>query len=155
MKIRPFQERDTEALSELFHSSVHRIGSLDYSSAQISVWSPEKPSASQYVQQASDGRIFLVAVDKNDQPIGYGDLESSGHIDHLYCHPDFIGMGVGKAIYQQLEIAAKEQGISCIYVEASEAARRLFERQGFSTGKRIEQMIDGVQIHNYKMTKNI
>jgi len=155
MKIRPFQIGDSEALAELFHSSVHQVGSLDYSSAQISVWSPQKPSASQYVEQASDGRIFLVAVDENDQPIGYGDLESSGHIDHLYCHPDFLGTGVGRAIYQQLERLAKEQGISCIYVEASEAARRLFERQGFLMAKRVEQMIDGVQIHNYEMTKNI
>lgn len=155
MKIRPFQERDAEALAELFHSSVHRIGSLDYSPAQISVWSPEKTGASEYVKRAEDGRTFLVAVDRNDQPIGYGDLESSGHIDHLYCHPDFIGTGVGKAIYQQLERTAKEQGISCIYVEASDAARRLFEGQGFSIEKRVEQMIDGVQIHNYKMTKYI
>ena len=155
MKIRPFQERDAEALAELFHSSVHQIGRLDYSSAQISVWSPQKPSASRYVKQTADGRIFLVAVDENDQPIGYGDLESSGHLDHLYCHPDFIGTGVGKAIYQELERLGKAQGISRIYVEASEAARRLFERQGFSTKQRVEQMIDGVQIHNYEMTKNI
>ena len=155
MKIRPFQERDAEALAELFHASVHRIGSLDYSSAQISVWSPHKPSGLQYVQPASDGRVFLVAVDENDQPIGYGDLEPNGQIDHLYCHPDFAGKGVGKTIYQQLERAAKDQGISRLFVEASEAARRLFERQGFLVEKRLEHMIDGVQIHNYRMTKDI
>ncbi|MEH6662991.1 MAG: GNAT family N-acetyltransferase [Parasphingorhabdus sp.] len=155
MKIRPFQERDAELLAELFHASVHRLGGLDYSSAQLSVWSPAKPSASRYVKQASDGRVFLIAVDENDQPIGYGDLERDGHIDHLYCHPDFAGKGVGKAIYQQLERAAKKQGISRLFVEASEAARRLFEQQGFSMDKRVEQMIDGVQIHNYEMTKKI
>ncbi|NCN83283.1 MAG: GNAT family N-acetyltransferase [Sphingomonadales bacterium] len=155
MKIRPFQERDAELLAELFHASVHRLGSLDYSSAQLSVWSPAKPSASRYMKQASDGRIFLVAVDENDQPIGYGDLERNGHLDHLYCHPDFAGQGVGKAIYQQLEMAAKDQGISRLFVEASEAARRLFENQGFLIEKRLEHMIDGVLIHNYRMTKDI
>jgi len=107
------------------------------------------------MKQASDGRIFLVAVDENDQPIGYGDLERNGHLDHLYCHPDFAGQGVGKAIYQQLEMAAKDQGISRLFVEASEAARRLFENQGFLIEKRLEHMIDGVLIHNYRMTKDI
>ena len=146
---------DAEALAELFHSSVHQVGSWDYSSAQISVWSPHKPHASQYEKRASDGRIFVVAVDQNDHPIGYGDLERNGHLDHLYCHPDFIGTGVGKAVYQELERLATEQGISSIYVEASEAARRLFERQGFSMEKRVYHIIDGVRIHNYKMFKNI
>jgi putative acetyltransferase len=38
-------------------------------------------------------------------------------------------------------------------VEASEAARRLFERKGFVIEKRNDFPINGVAIHNYRMVK--
>lgn len=42
-----------------------------------------------------------------------------------------------------------------LYVEASEAARRLFERRGFTVDARNDFAIDGVAIHNYRMSKAI
>lgn len=61
---------------------------------------------------------------------------ASWHIDHLYCRPDRVGTGIGSAIYAELEAAAMAAGIERLFVEASEAARRLLERRGFTIDAR-------------------
>lgn len=105
MLIRQFEPSDADALAALFHASVHKAGIRDYSAEQVAAWSPSKPDPDRYLKQA-EGRTFLVAVDDDNRPIGYGDLEPNGHIDHLYCRPDVVGAGVGSAIYAAIEAAA-------------------------------------------------
>ncbi|QCR38174.1 GNAT family N-acetyltransferase [Nissabacter sp. SGAir0207] len=154
MLIRPFAPSDASALADLFHASVREAGIRDYSAEQVAVWSPARPDPARYLRQA-ENRIFLVVVDESGQPIAYGDVEMNGHIDHLYCHPAQVGTGVGAALYLALEVAAREAGISRLFVEASEAARRLFERQGFQMVERQEFLRHGVLIHNYRMAKTL
>ncbi|WP_425424049.1 GNAT family N-acetyltransferase [Sphingomonas sanxanigenens] len=112
------------------------------------------PDPDRYLWQAV-GRTFLVAVDDDNRPIGYGDLEPDGHIDHLYCRPDVVGTGVGSAIYAAIEAAARQAGMALLFVDASESARRLFERRGFGVDARNDYNINGVAIHNYRMSKPI
>lgn len=152
MIVRPFEPSDAEALATLFHESVREAGAHDYSEEQVAAWSPSRPDPETYLRRA-ESRKILVAVDEDGQPIGYGDLEPDGHIDHLYCSPDKIGTGVGSAIYGALEATAKSAAMPIIYVEASESARRLFERRGFAIDARNDVTIDGVAIHNYRMSK--
>ena len=154
MIVRPFEPSDAEALATLFHASVREAGARDYSAEQVAAWSPSRPDPEIYLRRA-EGRTILVAVDEDGQPIGYGDLEPDGHIDHLYCRADQIGMGVGSAIYGALEAAAKSAAMPIIYVEASESARRLFERRGFAIDARNDFTINGVAIHNYRMSKTL
>lgn len=154
MLIRNFEPADADALATLFHATVHEVGIRDYSSEQVAAWSPSRPDAARYLRQA-EGRTFLVAVDDDGVIAGYGDLEENGHIDHLYCRPDLVGTGVGSAIYAALEEVARKAGIAILFVEASEGARRLFERRGFNLDGRNDFVIDGVTIHNYRMSKSI
>ncbi len=154
MLVRPFMPSDAEALAALFHASVREAGARDYSAQQVAAWSPSSPDPQDYITRAGD-RTVLVAIDEDGEVIGYGDLEPDGHIDHLYCRPDRIAMGVGSAIYAALEAAARDAGIAMVFVEASESARRLFERRGFSIDARNDFTINGVAIHNYHMSKRI
>jgi putative acetyltransferase len=155
MLIRPFQDADAAPLAALFHASVHQAGLRDYSPEQVSAWSPAAPDPARFIRRALEDRIFLVAVDDTGSPMAYGDLEGDGHIDHLYCRPDVVGAGIGSALYDALERAANDRGIRFLFVEASEAARRLFERKGFSVERRNDFAIDGVPIHNYRMVKSL
>lgn len=154
MLIRPFHPDDAAALAALFHASVHAAGSRFYAPEQVAAWSPEPPPPERYVRQA-EGRTFLVAVDAHAAVIGYGDLEPNGHVDHLYCHPDRIGTGVGSAVLAALEAAARRDGIARLFVEASENARPLFERRGFTLVARNDVVCAGVEIHNYQMSKDL
>jgi putative acetyltransferase len=154
MLVRAFKPSDADALAALFHASVREVGIRDYSPEQVAAWSPSKPDPAKYRHQA-EGRLCFVAENGAGEPIGYADLESDGHIDHLYCRPDVVGTGVGSALYTAIENAAKERGMAVLFVEASEAARRLFERRGFNVEARNDFQVNGVAIHNYRMSKSI
>ena len=155
MRVRPYTPDDAPALVALFHAAVHQIARLYYSQAQVDAWAPEVPDAAIFRKRAADGRTLLVAVDDEDVPLAYGDLEEDGHIDHLFCRPDAAGTGVTAALYAGLEDAARARGIDLVYVEASEPARRFFERRGFDMIGRRDFEIAGVAIHNFEMEKRL
>lgn len=111
--------------------------------------------ADRFLARVSDGRAVFVAVGTGDSPVAFIELERDGHIDFLYCHPDVAGSGVGKALFDRLEEAALADGLSRLYVEASEAARRFFLKEGFTLIRRRDFARYGVQIHNYLMEKQL
>jgi putative acetyltransferase len=94
-------------------------------------------------------------VNDADEPIAYGDLKADGHIDHLDYRPDAVGKGVASALYDELEAAARQRGLSDISVNASEAARVLFLKKVFSVVHRNDLIRMGVAIHNYSMEKTL
>jgi putative acetyltransferase len=151
--IRNYRSEDAPILVSLFAATVRQVGIKDYSNAQVEAWSNLAHSEDSFRKWAADGRTVLVAEAETGEPVAYGDLEPDGHIDHLYCHPDFVGKGVASAIYAKLESLALEQGIKELKVEASEAARRLFARKGFEVVARQDMDLAGTAIHNYRMSK--
>jgi len=155
MKVRSFQPSDAPALAALFHAAVHGIARLHYSEAQVNAWAPATPDPARFRARAADGRIVLVAVDEEDAPLAYGDLEADGHIDHLFCRPDAAGTGVTAALYAALEAEAQARKIARLHVEASEPARRFFLRQGFTQLARRDFELAGVAIHNFAMEKRL
>jgi putative acetyltransferase len=153
MIIRRFENRDAAALAEIFHKSVHVVGRRDYSDAQVAVRSPAIQTPEEFSARMEDGRTLLVATTAAGTPAGFIELELNGHIDRFYCHPDSAGIGIGQALYQELETTAVAAKIARLHVEASEAARRFFLREGFTLLERRDFEVRGVAIHNYKMAK--
>ena len=94
-----------------------------------------------------------MAASEDDRPVAYVDLEPDGHIDRVFCAPEAAGQGIASRLYDAVEAAAREQGIRSLFTEASELARRLFERKGFAVVERQDLVIRGVAIHNYRMAK--
>lgn len=142
-------------LAQIFFAAVHDIGSRYYSPEQVKAWAPEIPSAEQFAARAADGRTLVVAVDEQDQPLAYGDLEADGHIDHLYCRPASAGTRVATGVYHAIETAARRSGIGLLFVEASEPARRFFLKRGFTVVRRRDFEVNGVPIHNFRMEKRL
>ena len=153
MGIRAYRPGDAPRLADIFFRSVREAGLRDYSSAQVQAWAPTPPDAARVAARAEDGRILLVADGADGEAVAYADLEATGHIDHAYCHPDAVGTGVASRLVDRLEAEARGLGLSRLFVEASEAARRLFLRKGFNVVERRDFEIQGVAIHNYLMEK--
>lgn len=153
MHVRPFCFQDAPALARIFYAAVHRIAGLHYSVEQLNAWAPIVPSPDRFVERGTDGRVFLVAVDNSDQQVAYGDVEADGHIDHLFCRPDVAGTGITSILYDHMEAAAKDRGISRLYVEASEPAQRFFLRNNFTVLQRRDFNLGDVPIHNFAMEK--
>ena len=111
--------------------------------------------AEQEHRRSGDGRLVLVAADEQDRVIAFIDLEPDGHIDRLFCAPEAASRGIASQLYDRVETAAREQGIARLFTEASELARRFFERKGFTVLERQDKILRGVPIHNYRMAKTL
>ena len=129
------------------------IGARDYTPEQIDAWAALAPSGRRLDALMADGRTRLVAADPGDRPVAFADLEPDGHIHFLYCAPEAAGDGIASELYERLEAAARGQGITRLYAEASEAARRFFLGQGFTVLHRRDFEVSGVPIHNYAVEK--
>ena len=153
--IRPFESRDAPILTAVFIGSVRGGGARDYDPVQIEVWSNAAPRPQSFEDRALAGDLIWVAVDGSGQPLAYGILEVDGHLDHLYCRSDHIGTGLAAALYDHMEREARALGLTHLFTEASEAARRLFLRKGFTEVRRRDFELQGVAIHNYQMEKGL
>lgn len=154
VQIRRYREGDAPALAAVFFDSVRNGARSDYTAEQVDAWLPRPVDPALFTRRASDGRTLLVATDSSSV-IAYGDLEPDGHIDHLYCTSRWIGRGVGSRLYAELEADAHTRCLTHLTVEASEPARRLFERHGFHVIRRNELVRNGVALHNYTMAKEL
>lgn len=155
MQIRPFEPRDAVDWARIFHTAVHEVGARDYTPEQCAAWSPEPAPVDRVLERAQDGRRIWVAADTQDVAQGFIELEPDGHIDCFYLAPDVAGVGIGASLYARLEHEARSLALASLFVEASEAARRLFLRQGFAENHRRDFERRGVRIHNYAMSKTL
>ena len=153
--IRAYDPRDAADLADVFFRSVRQVALSDYTAAQVRAWAPEPRTAEWAHGEASDGRLVLVAANADDRPVAYIDLEPDGHIDRVFCAPEAAGQGIASELYEAMETAARQQAISRLYTEASELARRFFDRKGFVVLERQDMVLRGEPIHNYKMAKDL
>lgn len=149
--VRSYKSGDAVALADIFFRSVREAALADYTPAQVAAWLPARRTPASMDQKAQDGRTVLVAVNAEGRVVAYIDLEQDGHIDHLFCLPEAVGHGVATTLYVALEGLARERGMTRLFVEASESARRVFERHGFTVEKRRDLVRHGVALHNYAM----
>lgn len=155
MPIRHFRSDDAPRLREIYKASVTEIGARDYSPDQLRVWAALAPTAERFAELMGDGRIALVATDKDDRAIAFTDLEPGGHIHFLYADPEAAGAGVVSILYDELEDRARDLGITRLYSEASEAALRFFLKKNFTKTARRDFEVEGVAIHNYAVEKRL
>ncbi len=153
LSIRPYQPADGPALSALYAASVRALGARDYSPAQIEAWASLAPSPEALDGRMADGRMRFVAV--ADDVAGFIDVEPDGHIDLLYVAPAAAGSGVARTLLETAEALAPLSRASRLYAEASETARPVFERLGFSVVARRDFDVAGVPIHNWAVEKTL
>lgn len=153
MQIREYRPSDAADLATIFFRSVREVACRFYTAAQVQAWAPAVGDPSGWHTLSLDGRITVVAVNEEDIPVAFGNMEKNGHVDHLFSSPEAVGTGAASAIYRRLEAAAVSLGLTRLYVEASECAFPFFERKGFRKIQRNDFERRGVLIHNYSMEK--
>jgi putative acetyltransferase len=153
--IRTYERPDAAGVADVFYRSVREVALSDYTAEQVAAWVPGRWNAEQEHQRSGDGRLVLVAADGSGDVVAFIDLEPDGHIDRLYCAPEAACRGVASRLYDAIETAARAQGIDRLFTEASELARRFFDRKGFSVLERQDKILRGVPIHNYRMAKTL
>jgi len=155
LTVRFYRAGDAAAVADIFNRAVSDIASRVYTPEQITAWLDGGMTAGETQVRCSDGRTVWVAVDDTGTAIAFIDLEYDGHIDMLFCQPEWTGCGVASALYRQLETTARGRGMARLYVEASELALPFFKAKGFALLHRNDFTMNGVAIHNYAMEKRL
>lgn len=155
MKLRHYRPEDAGALALIMRRSIESLGPRHYATEQVAAWAAAAPDASEMALRLGDGRTVLVAIDAHDHAVAFGDLEADGHIDLLFALPEAAGKGVAAAILEALEMVARTDALMQLTVNASDAAKGLFTRQGFTLIARNNLTLDGVAIHNWRMEKSL
>lgn len=151
MKLRMYQQEDLEEVVQLFYETIRTVNRKDYSEEQVEVWA----SRCGYLRENSTffERLYTIVATEGKRIIGYGNIDETGYLDHLYVHKDFQSQGVATAICDELERHAKERQIVKIRVHVSVTAKPFFEKRGYTVEQEQKVELDGVKLTNYKMEK--
>ena len=144
---------DLAELQEVYVNTIEHHCHRDYTPAQLAAWKTSVQNKTRW-QNAIKTQYFMIAEAKN-KIIAFGSLKEGNYIDFLYAHKDFIGKGCGSQVYFKLEQESQRQGNVFLYSDVSKTARPFFEKKGFIIEKENFNVINGIEIVNYKMRKNL
>lgn len=147
MFIREYQTSDCIEITELFYNTVHTVNAKDYTKEQLDVWATGQVDLKAWNQLLQE-HFSIVAVD-NDIIVGFGDIDETGYLDHLFVHADYQRKGIATAICDQLEQAVRGD----ITTHASITAKPFFEKRGYMAVKQQQVERQGVFLTNYVMKK--
>jgi putative acetyltransferase len=147
--LRRYVTTDLDGVIEVFQRAIREVASRDYDAAQVAAWSQVDRDEWEPWRLT---RPTWVAV-LGEQVIGFSDLEADGHLDMMFVHPDHQGIGIASMLLLTVEEAARLQGLSRIFTEASITARPFFKKRGFVVDAQQEVTMDAETFTNFRMHK--
>ncbi|MEZ9622655.1 GNAT family N-acetyltransferase [Vibrio sp. 10N.222.55.A3] len=151
IRIRNYQANDDKALWEIFFHTVRNVNVRDYSQQQVEAWAPSSFDFALWQKRMNGLQPFVAELD--GCVVGYTDLQPSGLIDHFFCHHEYQGKGVGKALMEHVFTVGRVRGVSRYFSEVSITARPFYEHLGFKVVNEQEVEMRGVKLTNYVMEK--
>lgn len=151
--IREYQAADSDALAALFFRTIHTVNLGDYTLEQVQAWAPADRDLKAWAERFRGRHTYVAEID--GAIAGFAELDPGGYLDRFYVSADFVGRGVGKELYRELERRALCLGIRKIHLEASITAKSFFERCGFRIIKEQTVRPRGVAMNNFVMEKEL
>ena len=148
MLFREYQTSDSKEITELFYSTVHTVNAKDYTKEQLDVWATEQVDLEKWNQSLQE-HYSIVAIE-DGVIVGFGDIDKTGYLDHLFVHANYQGRGIATAICNQLEQVVKGD----ITTHASITAKPFFEKRGYRVVKEQQVERQGIFLTNFCMEKN-
>ena len=124
MRLRRYRTEDLPILARLFGETVRQVNCRDYTLPQ------------------ADGRI-----------VGYGNVEDTGYLDHLFVRWDCQGQGIAAALCDALEAHCRELGVDAVTVHASKTALPFFLGRGYAIEREQQVPCRGQVLTNYALEK--
>jgi putative acetyltransferase len=151
VSLRPYVAADLRRCAEIFRASIEELAAEDYSADQREAWASTADDEDAFGDRLAGELTLIAAID--GAVAGFGGLKGGEEIDMLYVDPEFARRGAGGAIVDALTKLARARGAKRLTAEASEVARPLFERQGFTAQKRNLVRVGDEWLANTTMTK--
>lgn len=144
---------DLPAMLQLFTDTIFAVCKDDYSPEQIKAWSSSVEQA-QVWQEKISAQYFLIAALER-KIVGYASLENNKHVDLLYVHKDYQRQGIADKLYSELEKEAVRRNATAIHSFVSKTAKPFFEKNKFKLIEEQKNIRQGIEIINYKMSKEL
>ncbi|MDN3697191.1 GNAT family N-acetyltransferase [Vibrio cortegadensis] len=151
LTIRHYRDDDAKATWALFFYTVRNINCRDYSDEQVRAWAPDDFDFKIWQKRMKTLKPFIAEYDGTI--VGYSDLQENGFIDHFFCHHEYQGKGVGRALMQHIFAQGEIQGIARFHSEVSITARPFYEHFGFIVKHSQVIEVRGQTLTNYVMEK--
>jgi putative acetyltransferase len=151
--IREYRPADSDILAALFFRTIRTVNLGDYSQEQVEAWAPADRDLTAWAERFRGRHTFVAEMD--GVIAGFAELDPSGYLDRFYVSADFVGRGVGKELYRELERRALCLRLPKIHLAASITAKPFFERRGFRVLKEQTVRPNGVAMNNFAMEKEL
>lgn len=149
--IRDYLESDADALWNIFFNTVRNINRRDYSQSQVEAWASDNYNSEYWIKRMAGLSPFVAEID--GVIVGYTDLQKDGLIDHFFCHHQYQGMGVGRALMSHVFERGKARGLDKYYSEVSITARPFYEHLGFNAVTEKIAVMNGQELKYFLMEK--
>jgi putative acetyltransferase len=151
--IRKATKADLDNIQLLFVEAINAIKQEEYSAEVLKVWASSIENKERWLRKIKT-QYFLIA-ENNEEVVGFASLEHHTHIDMLYIHKDYQRMAIAQTLFGELLERAIKNNASELTADVSITAKAFFQKNGFQTLSTKKNKIDGLEIINYKMRKEI
>jgi putative acetyltransferase len=153
MLIRRFREGDEPALFRVFSSSIRTIASRDYTPEQVEAWAPEDVDWAVWNTRIRGINPFVAVRD--DEVVGYADVQANGYIDHFFVSGAHARQGIGQLLMNRLIQEATDQQYEELTSHVSKTAELFFAHNGFEVIERRHSVSRGVGLPNTLMRRRM
>jgi putative acetyltransferase len=128
--LRPFLPAEGPLLAQIFRDAIEGLTGEDYDEAQQAAWTAVADDEEEFVESLASALTIVATIE--GAPAGFISVKGGDHIDKLYVHPSVARKGVGTTLCDAVERLAVARGATNLMVDASDTARPLFEKRGFT-----------------------
>jgi putative acetyltransferase len=149
-KIKKAKLSDLNEILSLFEQTIIHTCKNDYNEDQLRVWMSSSRNRDKWKTSITE-EYFIVATN-NDKIVGFSSLKNGNYLNFMYVHKNFTKKGIANLMFNHLKEKSKELSDDIITAYVSITAKPFFLKKGFKVDKENRNILNGVEIINYRMT---
>lgn len=136
--IRRARPNEASLLTEIAHAAKRHWG---YPEKWIQHWQADLTITPQFI-----ARNEMYVATKDGKIAGCGALsfdESKAELEHMWIRPEYMGAGIGRALFNYIKKRASNLGLPALELSADPNAQGFYERMGAKRIGEVRSEIDG------------
>jgi putative acetyltransferase len=151
--LRPYVPADAKRCAEIFRSSIEELAAEDYNEEQREAWASRADDERAFGARLAEVLTLLAVI--NGAIAGFASLKGADQFDMLFVDPELARQGAARTLIEALARLAQARGAKRLIVDASDTARALFEREGFTAERRNVVLVGDEWLANTTMAKTL